>query len=305
MKYDSLIAPPSKKIRLKNYDPGDTAHFRNEEEALASLSEESTALAKYQDILMAHETYGMLILFQAMDGAGKDGTIKQVLSGLDPQGCEVKMFKKPTEKEVRHDYLWRALGSIPARGQMGIFNRSYYENVIADRIHPEHLDQQRLQEERKGKGIWEKQYRHINNFEQYLFDEGIVVLKFFLQMSKDKQVERLLERITLPEKKWKFSGSDLDEREHWAEYMKVYEEVFSHTSTEVAPWHIIPDDHRWFARSAIASIIVDKLKSLHSKYPALDDEQARELEKARRKLTQERPSIRKRADRGGKGQKKS
>ncbi|HET9531016.1 MAG TPA: PPK2 family polyphosphate kinase, partial [Blastocatellia bacterium] len=263
------------------------ASFHNQEEAEESIKEDTAALARYQDILMAHETYGVLLLFQAMDGAGKDSAIKHVLSGLDPQGCEVKMFKKPTEKEIRHDYLWRSMNAVPARGQIGIFNRSYYEHVIADRIHPEKLDQQGLAKELRNKRIWKKRYEHINNLEQYLHDEGIIVLKFFLHMSKDKQVERLLERISLPEKKWKFSTSDLEERELWDEYMKAYEEVFSNTSTKDSPWHIIPDDNRWFARAAVASIVVERLKSLHSRYPAMNEDQSRELKRARRKLEQE------------------
>jgi PPK2 family polyphosphate:nucleotide phosphotransferase len=233
---------------------------------------------------MAHETNGLLVIFQAMDGAGKDAMIKNVMSRLDPQGCEMKMFKAPTEKEVKHDYLWRAAQSVPARGQIGIFNRSYYEHVIAERIHPEKLEQYNFPKSVIGKDIWKKRYRHINNFEEYLLDNGIHVLKFFLNLSKETQREKLLERIERPEKKWKFSIDDVEDREHWDEYMKIYEEVFDHTSTKIAAWHIIPNNHRWFARAAVAGIIAEKLKSLHQKYPTLSGEQQQEIEKAKEML---------------------
>jgi PPK2 family polyphosphate:nucleotide phosphotransferase len=284
VKFNQLIYKAGGKKRLKDHDPDFTADFADEREAQDFVQKIADEMAKYQDILMAHEMKGLLIIFQAMDGAGKDATIKHVMSSLDPQGCELKMFKSPTEKELRHDYLWRAVQSLPARGQIGIFNRSYYEQVVTDRVHPEKLKEQKLPAETVGKDIWKRRFRHINDFEQYLFDNGIHVLKFFLNLSKEEQRRRLLERIERPEKKWKFSMDDLSERERWDEYMKFYEEAFRQTSTKTSPWYIIPDNHRWFARAAVASIILEKLKSLHSKYPAVSREEKENLTKATRML---------------------
>ena len=197
------------------------------------------------------------------------------------------MFKAQTEKEVKHDYLWRAAQSVPARGQIGIFNRSYYEHVLVERIHPEKLERQNLPKSATGKDVWKKRYRHINNFEEYLQDEGIHVLKFFLNISKDEQREKLLERMTRTEKRWKFAMDDIEDREYWDEYMKVYEEAFNNTSTKIAPWYIIPDNNRWFARATIASIILEKLKSLHSRYPTPSYEQEKEIKKAQKILEKE------------------
>ncbi len=274
-------------MRLKDFDPNFTADFKDEEQARAGMEKDAEGIAKYQDILMAHETNGLLIIFQAMDGAGKDATIKNVMSNLDPQGCEMKMFKAQTEREIKHDYLQRAACSVPARGQIGIFNRSYYEHVIVERIHPEKLARQNLPADLTGKDIWTKRFRHINNFEEYLLDNGIHTLKFFLNLSKEEQREKLLERMERPEKKWKFSLEDLEDRKHWDEYMRVYEEAFNETSTKVAPWYIIPDNNRWFARAAIASIILEKLKSFHTKYPNPTAEQKKEMAKAQDSLEKE------------------
>ena len=269
---------------LAAFDPKFTGGFADEGAARALLAEAAAGIAKYQDILMAHGDYGLLILFQAMDGAGKDATIKHVMSSADPQGCEVKMFKKMTEKEVRHDYLWRAAQALPARGQIGIFNRSYYEHVIAERVHPEKLEQQNLPAEARGEGLWAARFRQINDFERYLFENGIHVLKFYLNISREEQRRRLLERIERTEKRWKFSSSDIEERQLWDDYMKAYGETFERTSAEHAPWHIIPADSRWFARAAVASAVAAKLKSLHSEYPQMSVEQERELADARAAL---------------------
>ncbi|MDQ3799038.1 MAG: polyphosphate kinase 2 family protein [Acidobacteriota bacterium] len=284
MEHRQFIYKAGGRKRLENHDPDFTADFTGEQEAQEVVQKNAELLAKYQDMLMAHETKGLLIIFQAMDGAGKDATIKHVMSSLDPQGCELKMFKEPTEKELRHDYLWRATQSIPARGQIGIFNRSYYEQVITERVHPEKLKEQQLPAEAAGKDVWKKRFRHINNFEEYLLDNGIHVLKFFLHLSKEKQRQRLLERIERTEKKWKFSMDDIREREHWNDYLKFYEEAFKQTSTGTAPWYIIPDNHRWFARAVVGSIILEKLKSLHSKYPAVSEEERKNMAKAARTL---------------------
>lgn len=286
MKHSRFVAP-HKKFAFKNFDSAFTGDFKSEAEAHESIEKDTSDLAKYQDILMAYEDYGLLVIFQGMDSAGKDSTIKHVMAHLDPQGCETKMFKSPSEKERRHDYLWRVVRALPARGQIGIFNRSYYEHVTTDRIHPEKLERWTLPRESKGEKMWTRMYGEINNFERYLVDNGIHVLKFFLHMSKEKQRENLLERISLTEKKWKFSTDDVEDRALWNKYMKFYEEAISHTSTRVAPWYIIPDDHRWFAKATVASIIAEKLKSFHSQYPKLDKEQKQKIKKAQEILEQE------------------
>ena len=286
MKHSQFIAPHAK-FSFKNFDPDFTGDFKSEAEAQDIIGKNAADLAKYQDILMAHETYGLLLIFQGMDAAGKDSAIKHILSNLDPQGCETKMFKSPSEKERRHDYLWRVVRALPARGQVGIFNRSYYEHVTADRIHREKLERWTLPEEAKGEKMWKRMYGEINNFERYLFDNGIHVLKFFFHMSEEKQRANLLERLSLPEKKWKFSTDDLADRALWNKYMKFYEETISQTSARHAPWYVIPDNHRWYARATVASIIVEKLKSFHSQYPRLDKEQKQKIKKAREILERE------------------
>ncbi|HYP53943.1 MAG TPA: PPK2 family polyphosphate kinase [Pyrinomonadaceae bacterium] len=285
---EDFIYRPGTGRGLAGFDPKSTGSFAEEREARASVADDADGLAKFQDILMAHGTHGLLVLFQGMDGAGKDATIKHVMSSVDPQGCEVKMFKRMSEKEARHDFLWRAALAMPARGQIGIFNRSYYEQVLGERVHPEQLEQQHLPDEAKGDGLWSKRFQQINALELHLTENGIHVLKFFLHLSKDEQRERLIERITRPDKKWKFSSSDIEERGLWDDYMKAYEETFEHTSTEWAPWHVIPDDSRWFARAAVASVVLAKLKSFHSDYPEPDEKQRKELEEAREALEKER-----------------
>lgn len=269
---------------LAAFDPKFTGGFADEGAARELLAEAAADLAKYQAILMAHGDYGLIVLFQGMDGAGKDATIKHVMSAADPQGCEVKMFKEATEKEVKHDYLWPAASAMPARGQIGIFNRSYYEHVLAERVHPEKIERQNLPAEAAGDGLWEKRFRQLNNFEQYLVENGIHILKFYLNISWEEQRRRLLERLERHDKRWKFSSSDIEERGLWDEHMKAFGEAFERTSTELAPWHIIPADNRWFARAAVASVIVAKLRSLHTDYPRLDEEKERELEEARKTL---------------------
>jgi PPK2 family polyphosphate:nucleotide phosphotransferase len=279
-----FIYRPEAGAALADFDPKFTGGFKGEDEARAWMEEAAGEIARYQDMLMAHGDYGLIVLLQAMDGAGKDATIKHVMSSADPQGCEVKMFKEATEKEVRHDYLWRAAGALPARGQIGIFNRSYYEHVVAERVHPEKLERQNLPEEARGDGLWERRYRQINDFERYLVENGIHVLKFYLYMSREEQRRRLLERLDRPDKRWKFSSSDVEERQLWDEHIRVYEEAFRRTSTEWAPWHIVPADSRWFARAAVASAVASKLKSFHTDYPGQSGERERELEEARRAL---------------------
>jgi PPK2 family polyphosphate:nucleotide phosphotransferase len=279
-----FIYRPEEGGALADFDPKFTGGFSDEGEARELMTQAAADIARYQDILMAHGTHGLLVIFQAMDGAGKDATIKHVMSAADPQGCEVKMFKEATEKEVKHDYLWRASQALPARGQIGIFNRSYYEQVVAERVHPEKLERQRLPAEARGEGLWERRFRQINDFERYLSENGIHALKFFLHLSREEQRRRLLERLDRPEKRWKFSAGDVEERALWDEHMKAYEEAFRRTSTEWAPWHIIPADSRWFARAAVASAVASKLKSLHAEYPKPSTEEEKEMEDARKAL---------------------
>jgi PPK2 family polyphosphate:nucleotide phosphotransferase len=237
---------------------------------------------------MAEERQSLLLIFQAMDGAGKDGTIKHVMSSIDPQGCVVTLNEKPGATELKHDYLWRFVRNLPKRGQIGIFNRSYYEEVLSTRIHPERLEDQQLPPRiRDSKGIWRQRFTQINNFEQYLTENGVHIMKFFLHLSKEKQRERLMERLEVPEKKWKFSMNDVAERGHWDEYMDAFEDTLTRTSTRDAPWYIVPADHRWFSALVVAELVVAKLKSLNLRYPAVSSDGKKEMEKARKLLARE------------------
>jgi PPK2 family polyphosphate:nucleotide phosphotransferase len=287
MNHEPLIVPPGKKIRLKDYDPGYTGKFQAKAEALEKLQEDVKQLSKLQDVLYAQNTYALLIILQAMDAAGKDGTIRHVMSGVNPQGCQVFSFKAPSAEELDHDYLWRSKKALPERGRIGIFNRSYYEEVLVVRVHPEILNLQQLPPEAKEKNIWKRRFQDINDFERYLHNNGIVVLKFFLNVSREEQKRRFLKRIMTPEKNWKFSLSDAKERGFWHEYMDAYEDMFNHTSTEHAPWHIIPADHKWFTRAAVADIIISKLKSLNLSYPTVSEEHRQNLLKAKEMLESE------------------
>ena len=287
MNHEHFIVPPGKKIRLKDYDPGFTAHYQNKDEASTKLRKDIERLAKYQDVLYAQNTYALLVVLQAMDTAGKDGIIRHVMSGVNPQGTQVHSFKTPSAEELDHDFLWRNMRALPERGGIGIFNRSYYEEVLIVRVHPEILDLQKLPPALKGKNIWKQRFDEINNFEKYLVRNGIVVLKFFLNLSKEEQKRRLLARINTPEKNWKFSLTDAKERAHWDDYMMAFEDAFNHTSTEHAPWHIVPADHKWFTRTVVADIIVEKLKALKLRYPAISKEHRQHLLKAKKLLENE------------------
>jgi PPK2 family polyphosphate:nucleotide phosphotransferase len=277
MKHDKFIVPPNTKINLKDYAPDYTDGLTDKIEAQAQLQEGVQKLAKYQDILYAQDTYALLIVLQAMDAAGKDSTIKHVMSGVNPQGCQVFSFKAPSHEELDHDYLWRSTKALPERGRIGIFNRSYYEEVLVVRVHPELLAKQQLPTEAYHNNIWKHRFEEINDFEKYLVRNGIHILKFFLNVSKNEQKKRFLDRINQPEKNWKFSIADAQERKHWDEYMAAYQDMFSHTSTEWAPWYIIPADRKWFTRLVVSEIIVDKLKSLNLKYPTVSEARQREL----------------------------
>ena len=269
-----LRVPPGKKIDLKkDYDPGFTGKWMKKKEAQETLANGVQQLALMQDKLYAQDQYALLIELQALDAAGKDGTIKHVMSGVNPQGVQVFSFKAPTGDELDHDYLWRNFRALPRRGNIGIFNRSYYEEVLVVRVHPEFLEGQKLPPSLKGKNIWKRRFEEINNFEKYLVDNGIVVLKFFLNVSKEAQRERFLERALLPEKNWKFSAADMAERARWDEYMAAYEDMFNHTSTEWAPWYIVPADHKWFTRLAVAAVILDTMTKLKLEYPTVSEAQ--------------------------------
>jgi PPK2 family polyphosphate:nucleotide phosphotransferase len=283
-----FLVPPGAKISLKkDYDPGCKGDYPDKKRAAAKLQEGIEQLARYQDQLYAQDNYALLLVFQAMDAAGKDGTIKHVMSGVNPQGCDVSSFKAPSAEELNHDYLWRCARRLPERGRIGIFNRSYYEEVLVARVHPEILDTQRLPPQSRNKDIWKRRYADINNFEKYLSDNGIVILKFFLHVSKAEQKRRFLQRIDEAEKNWKFSASDVRERACWDAYMRAYEDAFNHTSTRWAPWHVIPADHKWFTRLAVCKIIVQTLRRLHLSYPTVSDQRKRDLLEARLILEQE------------------
>ena len=283
-----ILAKPGKKIRLADFDPGYTGGIKDKKKAVDLLREGVKELAAEQDKLYAQNTYGVLVLFQAMDAAGKDGTIKHVMSGLNPQGCQVYSFKSPSAEERDHDFLWRSMKALPERGRIGIHNRSYYEEVLVVRVHQDILTAQQLPAERKGPGIWKERFEQINNFERYLVDNGIIVLKFFLNVSKKEQKKRFLERIEDSEKNWKFSVTDAKERQHWKEYMKAYEDVFTYTSTPWAPWHIIPADNKWFMRLAVAGTIYFALKNLKLTYPEVGEAQKKELLEAKKVLLAEK-----------------
>ncbi len=285
---DRLIAEPGKKISLKDYDADWTGSIKDKKEAALLLEDGVKELAKQQDRLYAQDTYSLLMVFQAMDAAGKDGTIRHVMSGINPQGCQVYSFKAPSAEERDHDYLWRSMKALPERGRIGIHNRSYYEEVLVARVHPEILASQQLPADCKGNGVWKNRFEQINNFERYLHDNGTRILKFYLNVSKKEQKKRFLERIDQQEKNWKFSVNDAKERSFWKDYMNAYEDVFTHTSTKYAPWYIIPADNKWFMRLAVAAITYRTLDKLDLKYPTLTAEKKQGLLEAKKVLLAEK-----------------
>ncbi|MDX6444556.1 MAG: hypothetical protein QOH71_1630 [Blastocatellia bacterium] len=287
MKHDALIVPPGKKIRLKDFDPAYTGKFQHKDEARIKLTTDIVRLAEYQTVLYAQDTYALLIVLQALDAAGKDSAIKHVMSGVNPQGTQVTSFKQPSAEELDHDYLWRYHKAVPERGRIGIFNRSYYEEALVVRVHPELLSLEKLPPGTVKKDIWKQRFDQINDFERYLVRNGVAVLKFFLNVSREEQRRRFLARLDTPEKNWKFSLDDAKERAHWDDYQKAFEAVFQHTSTKWAPWYVIPADHKWFTHVAVADIIISKLKSLNLKYPTMSKERAQELQIAREMLESE------------------
>jgi len=284
-----LIVPANGRISLrKDYDPGWVPKGLKKAEAQAKLAEGIGLLAEFQDKLYAQNTYALLAIFQAMDAAGKDGAIKHVMSGLNPQGCQVYSFKAPSAEELDHDYLWRSLKALPERGRIGIFNRSYYEEVLVVRVHQSILERQQLPPEAKGKKIFERRFQEINNLEKYLVENGIIVLKFFLNVSKDEQKKRFLERINRPEKNWKFSLADAKERQFWQAYTEAYEDVFNNTSTKWAPWYIIPADNKWFTRLCVGAVMYDTMRGLNLSYPTVSKERKEELLQVKKMLEAEK-----------------
>jgi PPK2 family polyphosphate:nucleotide phosphotransferase len=268
-------------FRLKDHDPGDTGKFESKEQGQVRLVQGIARLRELQDRLFAQDRWAVLLIFQAMDAAGKDSTIAHVMSGVNPQGTQVFAFKAPSAEELDHDFMWRTNRSLPERGRIGIFNRSYYEEVLIVRVHPGILAGQKLPAGLVGDGIWKQRFEDINAFERYLSRNGTRILKFFLHVSREEQRKRFLARLDDPSKNWKFALGDVKEREHWDDYMKAYEDMIANTSTEQAPWHVIPADHKWFVRMVVADAIVEALEGLKLEYPEIDEEKKKELQAAR------------------------
>jgi PPK2 family polyphosphate:nucleotide phosphotransferase len=273
-----------KKFRLKDFDPADTCGMKSKEQAQELLQESVKMLSRMQEMLYAQDRWGLLVIFQAMDAAGKDGAIKHVMSGVNPQGCDVWSFKSPSAEELDHDYLWRVHKCIPPRGKIGIFNRSHYEEVLVVRVHPAYLKAEKLSERLMTKHLWEERYEDINAFEKYLARNGIILCKFFLNLSKKEQKKRFLERLEDSKKNWKFSMADVTERGDWKDYMEAYEQMIQKTATKQAPWYIVPADNKWYTRLVVAGAIVDVLRGLDLKFPDTDKAKKKELEKVRDSL---------------------
>jgi PPK2 family polyphosphate:nucleotide phosphotransferase len=289
MSWASKLADPyrvdhGKKFRLKDYDPASTGHFHSKEHAQELLDKGINDMRELQDKLYANHEWAILIILQGIDAAGKDGLIKHVMSGVNPQGCEVHSFKQPSYEELNHDYMWRANRRLPERGHIGIFNRSYYEEVLVVRVHPDLLKDERIPDELMGKNIWQERFEDISNAERYLTRNGVVIRKFFLNLSKGEQKRRFLQRLDNPEKNWKFSASDIRERKYWDDYMKAYEEMIAATSKKHAPWYVVPADNKWYTRLVVAAAIVDTLEELKLSYPKLSPKERKELLAARKEL---------------------
>jgi len=280
------------KFKLKDFDPDDTGSLKSEDKdrAKEALTVGVEALAALQDMLYAQDRWAVLLIFQAMDGAGKDGAIKHVLSGVNPQGCQVASFKAPSAEDLDHDYLWRCQKHLPERGRIGIFNRSYYEEVLVVNVHPEFLAKQKIPPELVGNGVWRDRYQDIRSFERYLSRNGVLVRKFFLHLSRKEQERRFLERLDNPDKNWKFSSSDAEERTHWKSYMAAYEAMIRNTATRRAPWYVVPADNKWFTRVIVAAAIIDAIASLDLAYPEVDETKLQELAATKRMLEAEVPS---------------
>jgi PPK2 family polyphosphate:nucleotide phosphotransferase len=284
MNFDRYRVRPGRRVKLQQFDPADTGPFRHKEEAAERLGRGRQRMIALHERLYAQDTWAVLLIFQAMDAAGKDSAIKHVMSGLNPQGTQVFSFKRPSDEELDHDFLWRTTKALPERGRIGIFNRSYYEEVLVVRVHPEFLDKQHLPASVVTRQLWDERFEDINAFERHLARSGTLVLKFFLNVSKKEQRRRLLARLDEPAKNWKFQASDLDERKLWDDYMAAYEDVLSNTSRRHAPWFVIPADHKWFTRVAIAEVVVDALERLDLRFPKVPKSQREALMAARARL---------------------
>lgn len=286
MKHD-IFTMTGSDFRLKNHDPAFAGKYGDKEEAQQKMAKDLKRLSQLQEMLYAQSAWGVLLIFQAMDAAGKDSTVKHVMSGVNPAGCNVVSFKAPSREELGHDYLWRCVKVLPERGRVGIFVRSYYEEVLAVRVHAEILANQRLSSDLKDHDIWSRRFREIRNFEEYLRYNGFLVLKFFLNLSKQEQKKRFLERINNPSKNWKFSFDDINKRKLWKKYIQAYEDAIGSTSTKKCPWYIIPADRKWFTRALVADIIVKRLEELKLDFPHSTDKERLELKKAKRLLEKE------------------
>jgi PPK2 family polyphosphate:nucleotide phosphotransferase len=291
MSWASKVAGPfrveggkNKDFRLKHFDPADTSSAKSKEHASELLEKGIAHMTELQSKLYAQDRWSLLLIFQAMDAAGKDGAIKHVMSGVNPQGCQVYSFKAPSAEELDHDFLWRTSRCLPERGRIGIFNRSYYEEVLVVRVHKQILENERIPGKLVGKDIWKERYQNIHDFERYLSRNGVVVRKFFLNVSKKEQKKRFLARLDEPEKNWKFSAADIHERGYWDDYMSAYEEMIRHTATKHAPWYVVPADNKWFTRLVVAAAIVETLESLGLAYPVVDAEKRKQLQAARKEL---------------------
>ena len=278
---ESFVKPfrvtDGRKFKLKHVDPDDTAGLKSKSAAQALLAEGVKRLAELQDRLYAQDRWSLLVIFQAMDAAGKDGTVKHVMSGVNPGGCQVFSFKAPSAEELDHDFMWRSLRNLPERGRIGIFNRSYYEEMLVVRVHPDLLHSQKLPPSLVTEDIWKERFEDVRNIERYLARNGVVILKFFLHVSKGEQRERFLERLERQEKNWKFSMADAKERNFWNDYQEAYEDVIQHTATDYAPWYVVPADHKWFTRLVVAGAIIDALEDLELAYPVVDERKREEL----------------------------
>jgi PPK2 family polyphosphate:nucleotide phosphotransferase len=277
-------------FRLDDVDPGDTAHLESDDKPAAkeALQQGIEVLAELQDMLYAQDRWAVLLIFQAMDAAGKDGAIKHVMSGVNPQGCQVVSFKAPSSEDLDHDFLWRCAKQVPERGRIGIFNRSYYEEVLVVRVHPELLSKQRVPQELLSKDVWDHRYRDIRAYERYLDENGVVVRKFFLHVSRKEQKRRFLERIENPSKNWKLSPTDAQERGFWKDYMRAYEDMIRNTATKHAPWYVVPADNKWFTRIVVAAAVIETLSSLGLHYPKVGKEKLAELARVRKALLAEK-----------------
>ena len=287
---DGLRVKPGSRITLaRDFDPRFRGPFATKADAAALLSRGIEIVSEYQARLAAQDTYGVLVVLQGIDAAGKDGTIRHVMSGVNPQGVVVHSFKVPSEAELAHDYLWRYARSLPARGEIGIFNRSHYEEVLVVRVHQENLSREHMPSQAIGPDVWKRRYREINDWERYLTDNGIVVVKLFLNLSKEQQRIRFLKRIDVPEKNWKFSASDVRERASWDAYQSAFSDMLTHTSTSDAPWYVIPADHKWYARTCVSAILAHTLVRINPQYPTASKQAKQELKEARAQLEAEAP----------------